>query len=99
MEIKQDFSKTHVVLCHDGYEFNIRCMKRAIDILESVQEDDRYEEDSVYPLGKAIDVLKDRIWKEFDEMCSQKADYDKNEWLEMKMKHDKKTKEQKQIQK
>lgn len=98
MEIKQDFSKTHAILCHDGYEFRIRCLKRAIDILEIEQAEDKYVDDPVHPLGLAIDVLRDKIWGEFDAMCSQKADYDKNEWLEMKTQHDKKTEEQKQKQ-
>lgn len=101
MEMKQDFSKPHVILCRDGYEFSIRCLKRAVDILESVQADDRYDEDPkpVYPLSQAIDVLNNSIWEKFDEMCNQKADYDTDEWMEMKRKHDKKMEEQKHPQK
>lgn len=101
MEIKQDFSKAHVILCHDDYEFTIRCLKRAVDILESEQEEDRYEKDStpVYPLNRAISALKDKIWKVFDEMCGQKADYDSDEWLKMKGEHRKRAEEQKHLQK
>ena len=98
MEIKQDFSKTHANLCHDGYEFRIRCMTRAIDILEIEQAEDKYEDDPVHPLGPAIDILRDKIWKEFNAMCSQKADYDKSEWVEMYNAHTKRAVEQKHIQ-
>ena len=91
MEIKPDFSKTHAIFCHDGYEFTIRCLKRAIDILETEQATDKDEADDtlVYPLDKAINVLRDRIWKEFDH----------EEWMKMKEKHNKKMKEQNQEQK
>ena len=99
MEIKQDFSKTHAILCHDGYEFRIRCMKRAIDILEIEQAEDRCSDDPVHPLGPVIDIIRDKIWQEFDAMCEQKADYEKNEWAEMKTRHDKRFEKQKQIQK
>ena len=101
MEIKQDLSKTHAIFCHDGYEFTIRCLKRAIDILETEQSVDKDDADDtlVYPLGKAIDILRDKIWQEFDAMCIQKADYDHKEWMKMKEEHNKKIKEQNQEQK
>lgn len=64
-----------VIFCHDGYEKHIRELKAAIDMIEASEEDMRY----------TIALLRRKIWSEFDAMCSQKYDYDSNEFIKLKI--------------
>ena len=94
---KRDYRKTVAIFCHDGYDFTIRGLKRALDILTNEQDEDRYldgkgEGDEVYPLDGAIELIKTRIWKVYEDMTSQKAVYTNDEWRKMKESHDGKAK-------
>ena len=89
--------KTAAILCHDGYDFKIRSLKRALEILLAEQDEDLYlhkhgEGDKVYPLDAAIGLIRTEIWKEYDSMVCQKAFYDNDEWLRMKEAHIKQAK-------
>ena len=94
MLYEHHFNPVNAIVCHDGNAWDINCLRRALDILEFEQSEDRYHDEHgegeyKYPLDCVIELLRKRIWKLFDDMVKQGREYSKEDWLKLKMEHDK----------
>ena len=93
MLIEEKYSPVTAIFCHTGFDHTIRCLKRALEILEFEASEDLYahmhgEGDFVYPLTRPIAIIREAIWKEYEGMVKQTGEYSNDEWLKMKREHD-----------